>query len=101
MSRVTGCHVLHCDIPMSALCRTRLALLRRNTRVRLDLLGDDHEEMVGGGGGEVGDAVGLFWLGGGAEFVGVVPEEVLDVEEALVVQVLEGDDGALAEAALD
>ena len=56
---------------------------------------------MAGARGERRDAVGFVVLVGRAEFVGVVAEEVLDVQLALGVELLEVDDGALAQAALD
>ena len=58
-------------------------------------------KLLGGVGGEGHDALGLLVLVGGAELVGVVAEQVLEVELALGVELLELDHGALAEAALD
>ena len=52
-------------------------------------------------GGEAQDALGLLVLVGGAQLRRVVAEQVLDVEQALGVELLELDLGALAEAALD
>ena len=76
-------------------------LLRRDARVRLDLVRDDHQEVLRGRGGEAEHALGLLVLAGRAQLVGVVAEEVLDVELALGVEVRQLDLGALAEAALD
>ena len=78
-----------------------MQLLRRNRRIRLNLLRDDHQEVGLGVGDQAGDAVGLVGLVGRAELVGVVAEQVLEVELALGVELLELDLGALAEAALD
>src|SRR3954454_11474889 len=76
-------------------------LFGRDRGVGLDLLRDDHQEVPLGVPGEPEDALGLLGLIGCPQLVGVVAEQVLEVELALRVELLEHDLGALAEAALD
>src|SRR3954451_21807938 len=81
--------------------RKRNRLLGRDRGVRLNLLRDDHQEVRLGWRYEALDTVGLDRLVGGSELADVVAEQILEVELALGVEVLELHLGALPEAALD
>src|SRR4051794_30496969 len=66
-------------------------LLSRDVRVRLDPVRHDHQEVFRRRRSETKDPIGLLVLTGGAQLVRVMPEEVVDVELPLVVDLLELD----------
>src|SRR5438552_15048429 len=76
-------------------------LFRGDVRVGLDAVRHDHEEVFASPRREGDDALGLVLLIGGPQLDGVVIEQVLDVEDALVVELGELHLGALAQTALD
>src|SRR5262245_464455 len=77
------------------------ALLRRDRRIGLNLLRDDHQEVGLRPADEALHALGLHRLIRRAQLIGVVTQQVLEIELALGVEYLELHLGALAEAALD
>ena len=68
--------------------RGSAALLRRDVRVRLDLVRDDHQEVVRRAGAQADDALGLGVLARGPELLGVVAQQLLHVEDRLGVELL-------------
>src|SRR5262245_58240652 len=76
-------------------------LLGGDARIRLDLLRDDHQEVRLGVTYEALDAVRLVALLGGPELIRVVTDQVLEIELALRVELLEFHLGALTEPPLD
>src|SRR5262245_47531554 len=76
-------------------------LFRRDGWIRLNPFRDDHQEVGLRVADETHDAVGLALLIGGSQLIRVVAQQVLEIELALGVELLELHLGAFAEAALD
>jgi len=64
-------------------------------------VGADHEEVAGPVGGQLHHPLDLVRLAGRAQFLAVAGEQLVDVDQALGVEVLELDFGAFAEPPYD